>query len=360
MTVISMSTEKPNNRHIAYIDTLRIIAILLVCLIHSPILYLGTAYEHPFMAAYETVVGGANIFLMISGSLLLPVKKPWREFVSRRLHVVGWPLLFWTVVYMAVGFATGSKTWSDVLMLPLMPADHTLWFVYQIIMVYLTLPVASICIKAAGKRGVQIYLLLWALSSLIPYQHGVINAMAAQQHPLSFFHNCYGYVILGYYLRHNPLPLFTLRHGWWITLIMLFGIVGVPLFEFNMQPDLTWRDHIVAITDHVSINSVMMSTLVFTTVQHFCPEHYSEPETGGARFWRTLGKCTFGIYLMHILMLEQLCVPLFNMIYQTLHPSFIVWILCITVGMAAVAFIISAVVTRLILLLPFSRLIVGR
>ena len=354
-----MSQLRPNSEHIAYIDTLRIIAIALVCLIHAPVVYFGATYPLRSLAMYETVVSGVHIFLMISGALLLPVTRPWREFVARRLPLVGWPLLVWTVVYLAIGFATGTKSWHDVLMLPLMPADRTLWYVYLIIVIYITLPVVSVVIEKVGKRGVQAYLVLWALSTLIPFQHGIFNAVAPQQHALSFFHNYYGYVVLGYYLRQWPLPLFTRKHGWWIALVMLAGIVGMPLIEFTCQPDLSWADHVSAVTD-LSINTVMTSTLIFTVVQRYCPEHYANPDSWATRAWRTLARCTFGIYLMHMVVLEHISIPIIMMIDHSCGLSFHALFVLASVGSAAMTLAVSAVITRLILLLPCSKFIVGR
>lgn len=354
-------TGNTNNNvgRIAYIDALRIIACLLVCLHHGVCFYMGTDRPAALTAATVTMVGGANIFLMISGALLLPVTRTYRQFVSRRVTLVAWPLLVWTIVYLVDGFIHGTKTWSDVAMLPLMPANSILWYLYLIIVVYFTMPVASIVINAVGRRGVEIYLVLWALSALIPFEHGVIHSLMPPQHPLSFFNNCYGYVILGYYLRNWPLPLFTWRHGWWITALMMLCIVGIPLFEFKMQPSLSWMDHVHAVNNNVSINGVMMSALIFTVIQKWVGESYPI-QAHWPDVMVVVGKCTFGIYLAHWILLERVCAPVLNSLMAGRVVSNPGLDLLISVTLALATFMLSLLLSWLILQLPFSRRIIGR
>ncbi|MBQ6079569.1 MAG: acyltransferase [Muribaculaceae bacterium] len=354
-------TKNANNLsgRIAYIDVLRIIACLLVCLHHGVCIYLGTTRPNVLVAATLTMVGGANIFLMISGALLLPVKRAWRDFISRRVSLVAWPLLVWTIVYLVDGFAHGTMTWYDIVILPLAPANSILWYLYMIIVVYITMPAVSILIKAIGRRGVEVYLVLWLLSALMPYEHGVIHSLTPPQHPLSFFNNCYGYVILGYYLRHWPVPLFTWRHGWWILALSVLCIVGLPLFEFKMQPSLSWNDHIEAVNNNVSINGVMMSVLIFTIIQKIFGESYPS-KACWSNAVVTMSKCTFGIYLSHWLFLQRVCVPvLCGFIAKHLAPGLGTELLT-GVSLAIVTFLLSLLLSWLILQMPFSRRIIGR
>lgn len=355
-----MTRDTNNNEgRIAYLDVLRIIACLLVCLLHGVCVYMGTSRPAALTAATVTVVDGTNIFLMISGALLLPVTGDYRQFISRRVNLVAWPLLVWTVVYLVDGFIHGTKTWYDVLMLPLMPANSILWYLYLIIVVYFTMPVASVVIKAVRRRGIEIYLVLWALSSLIPFEHGMIRSLVPPQHPLSFFNNCYGYVVLGYYLRHWPLPLFTWRHGWWIMALMLLGIVGIPLFEFKMQPSLSWQDHVRAVNNNVSINAVMMSTLFFTVIQNMVGDSYPT-QVCWPNVMVMVGKCTFGIYLAHWLLLEQVCTPVLNSLLAGRVTSSPGIDLLISATLAVAAFLLGLLLSWLILKLPFSRRVIGR
>ncbi len=353
------TTLKANSKRYAYLDVMRILACLLVCLDHAQMMYLGSEWQTRLAAVHNVVVRGDHLFLVITGALLLPVLKPWGEFVKHRMSVIVPPLLVWTVVYVINGFYRGETDWLDVLMLPLAPANGILWYLYVLLVIYITLPIASVAVTAVGKRGVEVFLVMWVIASLIPYEHGVINSLEPPQHPFSFYFNCYGYVILGYYLHRWPLPLFTLRHGWWISMLIFFGLVCVPLFEFTMQPDLTWHDHYVAVHHEVSINAVMEAILIFTLVQKICPRHYSGT-VPAADHVVTVSDCTFGIYLMHFIVMLYLTVPVTNALLLRYGTTQLTANIIFRVFFPVLTFIVSLFITRLIMMLPFSRHIIGR
>lgn len=307
-------------RRTVFLDAVRIVACLMVVMLHGPVTYMAACTPSTAYAMFLTVADGTNLFFIISGALLLPVTQPWRTFVKRRVWRVLWPLLAWSVIYLAEGMARGTLSLVDAVRLQ-PEADH-LWYLYMAIVIYVTLPIVSRAITAVGDRGVAAYLLLWLASSLIPFWHGILGEFAPMQHPLSVVHNCYGYVILGYWLRRHPLPLFTRRHGWWLALVMAAGIVGVPLFEFAVQTGLTWCDHIAAINNNVSVNAVLTAVLVFTILQSALPEGRVNPEGRAARVARRVSECTFGIYLMHALVMREFTAPvLHGWVYgHAVHP----------------------------------------
>ena len=89
-----MMTESQLQRRVPYLDILRVIACLLVILIHTPIRQYDTYYNTPSIAGavYTVLVAvNCNLFFMISGALLLPVTLPTKRFLKRRLPVVLFP-----------------------------------------------------------------------------------------------------------------------------------------------------------------------------------------------------------------------------------------------------------------------------
>ena len=98
-----MISEARLQRRVPYLDILRVLACLLVILIHTPIRQYDTYYNTPSLAGaiYTVLVAvNCNLFFMITGALLLPVKGYGRRFIKRRLRVVLPPLVVWTVVYL--------------------------------------------------------------------------------------------------------------------------------------------------------------------------------------------------------------------------------------------------------------------
>ena len=344
-----------------YLDILRVLACLLVILIHTPIRQYDTYYNTPSLAGalYTVLVAvNCNLFFMITGALLLPVKMTGRRFVKRRLTVVLPPLVVWTVVYLLEHtFLLHNFTPRLLTSILFHPVEGLLWYVYVLAVIYVTLPLVSRCIDAIGKRGVEVILVLWVLSSFIPYQHGVFMEASQWSHNMfGAFANYYGYVLLGYYMHRYGLPVFTRQHGWKWALLLVFGIVVMPLFEFLVQGrfGISWQQHLDTITNDISVNNIAMATLLFALVQRFAPERYdrqNRPMT--ATWWPMLSKCTFGIYLSQMIVLRQIVWPLTPWLGRT-H-----WVVDSLVS-GVITFIVCFLLVFILRRLPLRRYIVGK
>ena len=356
-----MLSEARLQRRVPYLDILRVLACLLVILIHTPIRQYDIYYNTPSVAGavYTVLVAvNCNLFFMITGALLLPVKGTGKRFVRRRLRVILPPLVVWTVVYLLEhAFLLHNFTPRLLTSVLFHPVEGLLWYVYVLLVIYVTLPLVSKCITAIGKRGVEVVLALWVLSSFIPYQHGVfIEASQYSHNMFGAFANYYGYVLLGYYLHTYGLPRLgaanTLKWG----LLLAFGIVVMPLFEFLVQGQfgISWQQHIDTITNDISINNIAMATLLFILVQRFAPEHYDGKTHPAAATWLPLlSKCTFGIYLSQMIVLRQIIWPLTPWLARA-H-----WVVdCLVSGV--LAFAVCLLLTILLRMLPFRRFIVGK
>ena len=356
-----MMPESKKRQRTPYLDILRVLACLLVILIHTPIRQYDTYYNTPSLAGalYTVLVAvNCNLFFMITGALLLPVKMTGRRFVKRRLTVVLPPLVVWTVVYL-LEHALLLHNFTPRLLTSILfhPVEGLLWYVYVLAVIYVTLPLVSRCIDAIGKRGVEVILVLWVLSSFIPYQHGVFMEASQWSHNMfGAFANYYGYVLLGYYMHRYGLPLFTRQHGWKWALLLVFGIVVMPLFEFLVQGrfGISWQQHLDTITNDISVNNIAMATLLFALVQRFAPERYdrqNRPMT--ATWWPMLSKCTFGIYLSQMIVLRQIVWPLTPWLGRT-H-----WVVDSLVS-GVITFIICFLLVFILRRLPLRRYIVGK
>ena len=356
-----MMTEAQLQRRIPYLDILRVLACLLVILIHTPIRQYDTYYNTPSIAGavYTVLVAvNCNLFFMITGALLLPVTMSDKRFIKRRLWVVLPPLAVWSIIYLLEhAFLLHNFTPRLLTSILFHPVEGLLWYVYVLLVIYVTLPLVSRCIDAIGKRGVKMLLVLWLLSSFIPYQHGLFIESSQYSHNMfGAFANYYGYVLLGYYLHHYGLPVFTAGKRWqWIALLAT-GIVVMPLFEFLVQGrfGITWQQHLDTITNDISANNIAMATLLFVLIQHFAPARYdrqNHPAT--ATWWPMLSKCTFGIYLSQMLILRQVVWPLTPWLGRA-H-----WTIdCLVSGV--LAFVVCFIVVLLLRRLPRSKYLVGK
>ena len=357
-----MLSEARLQRRVPYLDILRVLACLLVILIHTPIRQYDTYYNTPSIAGavYTVLVAvNCNLFFMITGALLLPVKGSGKRFIRRRLRVVLPPLVVWTVVYLLEhAFLLHNFTPRLLTSVLFHPVEGLLWYVYVLLVIYVTLPLVSKCIAAIGKRGVEVVLALWVLASFIPYQHGVfIEASQYSHNMFGAFANYYGYVLLGYYLHTYGLPRLGTGNALKWGLLLVFGIVAMPLFEFLVQGQfgISWQQHIDTITNDISINNVAMATLLFVIVQHFAPRQYNPKSSPKTAFWLPLvSKCTFGIYLSQMLVLRQVVWPLTASWLVRSH-----WVIdCLVSGV--LAFAVCLLLVMLLRMLPVRRFIVGK
>ena len=355
-------SEARLQRRIPYLDILRVLACLLVILIHTPIRQYDTYYNTPSIAGavYTVLVAvNCNLFFMITGALLLPVKGSGKRFIRRRLRVVLPPLVVWTLVYLLEhAFLLHNFTPRLLTSILFHPVEGLLWYVYVLLVIYVTLPLVSKCLAAIGKRGVEVVLALWVLSSFIPYQHGVfIEASQYSHNMFGAFANYYGYVLLGYYLHTYGLPRLGAGNVLKWGLLLAFGIVAMPLFEFLVQGHfgISWQQHIDTITNDISINNVAMATLLFVIVQHFAPRQYNPKSSPKTAFWLPLvSKCTFGIYLSQMLVLRQVVWPLTASWLGRSH-----WVIdCLVSGV--LAFAVCLLLVMLLRMLPVRRFIVGK
>ena len=353
--------EAKLQRRVPYLDILRVLACLLVILIHTPIRQYDTYYNTPSVssAIYTVLVAvNCNLFFMITGALLLPVAMSGKRFIKRRLRVVLPPLVIWTLIYLLEHiFLMHNFTPKLLTSILFHPVEGLLWYIYVLVVIYITLPLVSKCIAAVGKRGVELLLVLWILSSFIPYQHGVfIEASQYSHNMFGAFANYYGYVLLGYYIHQYGLPLFSREHGWKWALLLVFGIVVMPLFEFLVQGhfDITWQEHINTVTNDISVNNIAMATLLFCLVKRFAPERYDrKAHPAAATWWPLLSKCTLGIYLSQMIVLREVIWPLTPWLATA---PFVVD--CLVSGL--LAFIVCFVLVMLLRMLPVRRYIVGR
>ena len=352
-----MLSEARLQRRIPYLDILRVLACLLVILIHTPIRQYDTYYNTPSIAGavYTVLVAvNCNLFFMITGALLLPVKGSGKRFIRRRLRVVLPPLVVWTVVYLLEhAFLLHNFTPRLLTSVLFHPVEGLLWYVYVLLVIYVTL-----CIAAIGKRGVEVVLALWVLASFIPYQHGVfIEASQYSHNMFGAFANYYGYVLLGYYLHTYGLPRLGAGNALKWGLLLAFGIVAMPLFEFLVQGQfgISWQQHIDTITNDISINNVAMATLLFVVIQRFAPRQYNPKSSPKTAFWLPLvSKCTFGIYLSQMIVLRQVVWPLTASWLGMSH-----WVIdCLVSGV--LAFAVCLLLVMLLRMLPVRRFIVGK
>lgn len=165
-----------NSKRIFYLDNIRFCASFLVILGHSHPEYVADAATHSLTTAglWASLFGlmaspSSELFMTISGAILLPVRIPDKEFFRKRFSKVLFPLLIWSLVYLCAGLGPQNRTAVEALLkLPFTPVLDVFWFMYVICGLYLFAPIISKWILYEDRNSMRFYLGIWAFVSFLP------------------------------------------------------------------------------------------------------------------------------------------------------------------------------------------------
>lgn len=293
---------------ILYFDWLRVYATIMVVTIHVGANFVGVNYTEGlsgWTAAnfYESLArSSVPLFVMISGALLLSSKQEinYSHFLRKRVSKILIPLVAWSFIYYCykvfVGNWIAEFSIAEFFRLFLTNGISVhFWFMYMILGLYFTTPIIKVFIQHARRKDVEYFLLLWLYAS-------VIVKFMKFHYNLSFnielFHvtNYIGYFVLGFYLATYPLKV------WWTRIGYAFALLGISLtffltYYFTLahqgDPQLFWYEY------H-SPNVLLASVGLFLVFKHL----FSKRQIG--RFLGTVNSLSFGIYLLHILVMYML------------------------------------------------------
>jgi len=349
-----MSTDR-----VFYADLLRVISMAAVVVLHTPLVILCNFGKIPLSwwqtaNIYQSAVRFAvPVFIMLSGTMILNDSKnrSIRTVWIKRIPRIGFPLLFFSVLYLAVKLPVDDFIGIPALVRSVAsifngPVYFRLWYLYMLAGLYLMTPIIISFVQGASRSLLLYSLILWAV-------FGLSNPLMAQwfnyripHAPLEFC-GYSGYFVLGYYLHHFKIEL----NRWKVMLILLFVVSGIACTAYGTFV-LTSRDNRLNqfyyeyLTLHVAAVSTGIFVLLRNTDFHFLTRHIRLKQ------WVTfLSQTSFGVYLIHILVLEVLSIR-FHIDSSMTHPALAIPFT------ALVAYCLSVAITALLQKLPFHRYIV--
>ena len=211
-----------SERHV-FLDYLRVVACMMVILIHSTEPYyigadgrcqVACVADALWVSVFEMICRGCvPLFVMASAYLLFPVRRPTGEFFRRRLMRVGLPYLLWCVYYSLV---YGSPLHRILFNFP--DAGGHLWFVPMLLGLYVLMPLLSPWAERVGERELRGWIWAWLATTLLPFVRKLslvcfgdpafgsvpyLWGEAAWNHFGTFYYlsGFVGYMLLGLYFR---------------------------------------------------------------------------------------------------------------------------------------------------------------
>jgi surface polysaccharide O-acyltransferase-like enzyme len=360
---VNISAPLIHTRHRGF-DLLRVIAIYMVMQIHTgEFEYIGPD-GNVLHTAGAWAVGWTNsllrvcvpLFVMITGFFLFPVGDE-RKFFRRRFTRVLIPFILWCAVYSFYYYARGAISLQAALLnIAKIPVNYGtevghLWFVYMLMAIYLIAPVFSPWIVSASRKSMELFLVLWGATLLLPFIHLFFSAVWGECYwnatpTLYYFSGFIGYAVLAAYIKRFWMAP-SLRLDWLAIGMIVVGYsvtLGGFLLRLRYEQEvksleLTWN--------FTTLNVAIMTAGIFLLFRNL------HANRSNHLIWRLiddLSRMSYGMYLAHIIVL--------NAIHSLVAPLIENPFLRIP-AIAFTTFVITYLAVKLLSLLPGSKYLVG-
>ena len=196
------------------------------------------------------------IFLMLTGALMFQKEYFFIDFIKKRFIRILLPFIFWSTVYLCldINVRIGELNFFEYFLIKFRDGSYFhLWYVYEIIGIYLIFPVYSKWIKNCDSKEILYFLCIWFLLIVmnIPFCKKFIPNIN-----LTYFSGYIGYPILGYYLMENSSK--------YKKIAIPFIIIGISITMFGTYFLSNWKGYIhEAFYEFLSPNVLMTSIGVF-------------------------------------------------------------------------------------------------
>lgn len=255
---------------------------------------------------------GVPLFILLSGALLLNEDKPMdagRFYKKNLLTMVfltaGWMTAYGLFYAVFLPLLEGkavlmSNFWGFILRFQGSEYPH-LWYMLMVIGMYLMIPVLRLFVKRENKAyitGIIVAAVIIQFGARTADFFTVDCGMAVSTFLGKFYlqpvTGFIGLLLIGWHLNE-----FTLKRGT-RTLLYALGLLAVVVSTLVVHGHI---DEIPQIRDYMYSESSLMAlvygTALFVFIQSVCGK-----KTTQSRLTAVMADCTFGVYLVHVVILE--------------------------------------------------------
>lgn len=351
--------EMAEKNRIAYIDALRVFAILGVVMIHvSAIAQRQTADTLTFAMGvfYNSVARWAvPMFFMITGAVFLRPGKSctFHDMLTKYVRRLACCILVWGMIYAVLDvYLYGAFSVKSVLLcLWNTVANHSgyhLWYLFALIGLYLVMPVFRILVDNLSERQLRYILLLWMVFSLGVSQFNQLTSAVNLPLNVAWYFPAIsgwaGYILLGHYLAAYEMGAKTEKLLIWSCAIILPLVCSC----LNVALSLCTSGIVDAFISQDGLTAGCAAAGIFLLAKSLsrCP--------WGERLFDRIGrygKSVFGIYLVHVLV-NSIIFHIIKVSITIIHPAISVPVFTVVV------LAVSLVITRLLSKVPVLRKLV--
>jgi len=368
-----------NQERIVFIDYIRVVACFLVMLVHASetfyaadasglagnVSVLANESNRFWVSFYDGFLGRTCVplFMIVSAFLLVPLKPgtTMTGFYKKRFLRIIPPMISFYLLYTFLPLLWGGmsldQSLADLKHIPFnFPSmGGHLWFMYPLISLYLIMPVVSPWLERSSAKDERIFILLFAVSTFIPWIHTFITEELWGEcfwngfTMLWYCSGYLGYLVLAHYIR--------VHMDWSFRKKMLTGAACFLIGSAFTGWSFWWKGVPGQVIDTPLLEwswefctpNVLLSTFgVF--LMFSCIKKKETPT-----IVKSLSKLSFGMYLMHLFYLGFFA-SLFTQ-GDVVNPMIPVW--CAIPLTAICTYVSCAVTAKLVSLIPGSRWVIG-
>ena len=296
-----------------YFDVLKIIATFAVVMLHvSAQHWFYVKLKTPEWRAFNLYDGSVRfpvpLFVMISGALFLSADRPIKQIFGKYILRIVTAFLFWSVLYAAVSYFRGTPLIDAIK--EAIKGHYHLWYLYMIAGLYLIVPLLRPIVQ---NRKLLLYFLIlsFLVGIVVPQTVAILNvfrpntaAFMQSVWDQTYLYLPFGYsfyFVLGYWLDRIEITKSK------VILAAAFVVVGTSVTVLLTQwinyymLNFKLQHKIVLFYQNQTVNVAMTAGGLFILGKRL----FRGPYSAGARRWITvLSKATFGVYLVHPIMID--------------------------------------------------------
>lgn len=266
------------------IDIIRIFAFVFIVFLHTLNRQFGVDV---WMGGYAIISIGVNLFIMISGYLLLDKTEEAIVFFKKRILNILPLFLVFNIIYIYFG------------KIPIMPvlkgktisASH-FWYIYMILGLYLLTPWLQKVLKYAEKETLFVVFLWFLCNILNPYlRYFNLAEIPFSNFPLTGF---IGYYILGYFVKKYANKV---KRTSFILIIVIYALGFLLSFLSTKYVLAVTGKRVSDFFDKNSLGTFIMTLSFFV---FWCKFNFSKRD----RIIKIVADSTYFAFLVHLIVLH--------------------------------------------------------
>lgn len=266
------------------IDIIRIFAFVFIVFLHTLNRQFGVDV---WMGGYAIISIGVNLFIMISGYLLLDKTEEAIVFFKKRILNILPLFLVFNIIYIYFG------------KIPIMPvlkgktisASH-FWYIYMILGLYLLTPWLQKVLKYAEKETLFVVFLWFLCNILNPYlRYFNLAEIPFSNFPLTGF---IGYYILGYFVKKYDNKV---KRTSFILIIVIYALGFLLSFLSTKYVLAVTEKRVSDFFDKNSLGTFIMTLSFFV---FWCKFNFSKRD----RIIKIVADSTYFAFLVHLIVLH--------------------------------------------------------